>query len=122
MENIITKEVQETRWLQELRTQCKLTSQSKVAKTLGYSVAVINQVLKGTYKGDLKKVEQKVRGAFLGETVGCPILGELERNKCIEHQTAKYSSVNRLRVQLFKACPNCDYNTTHELEETEVCA
>lgn len=122
MENIITTVVQESRWLQELRAQCQTTSQPKVAKVLGYSPAVINQVLKGTYKGDIKKVEQKVRGCYLGETVGCPILGELERNKCIEHQNAKYSSVNRLKVQLFKACPNCRYNTSSEASEAEVCA
>lgn len=121
METITTTTLNEQRWLQELRAQCQITSQPKVAKVLGYSPAVINQVLKGTYKGDIKKVEQKVRGAFLGETVGCPILGELERNKCIEHQNAKYSSVNRLAVQLYRKCPTCPYNQKTTETSSEAC-
>lgn len=120
MELIETSTINEPKWVQELRAQCAVSSQRKVAVKLGYSNATINQVLKGTYKGDLNKVEQKVRGAYMGETVGCPILGELSKNKCIEHQAAKYSSVNRLRVQLYKTCPGCDYNTTNM--EEEVCA
>jgi len=111
MEIIKTDTLNEPKWLQELRAQCQVSSQRKVGEKLGYSNAVINQVLKGTYQGDIKKVEQKVRGAFLGETVGCPILGELSKNKCVEHQNAKYSSVNRLRVQLYRTCPGCAYNT-----------
>ncbi|MGR6871215.1 hypothetical protein ACU6U9_02650 [Pseudomonas sp. HK3] len=121
METIITTTINEDRWLQELRAQCQTTSQHKIAKILGYSPSVINQVLKGIYRGDIKKVEQKVRGAFLGETVGCPILGELERNKCIEHQNAKYSSVNRLAVQLYRKCPSCRYNQTSN-ENMEACS
>lgn len=120
MEQIKTTTLNESLWLQELRAQCAVHGQRKVGDKIGYSNAVVNQVLKGTYKGDIKKVEQKVRGAYLGETVGCPILGELSKNKCIEHQSAKYSSVNRLRVQLFRTCPGCDYNTSNM--EEEACA
>lgn len=117
MESINATIINEPHWIQVLRAQCQVTSQSQVARKLGYSVAVINLVLKGTYKGDLKKVEQKVRGAFMGETVGCPILGELEKNKCVEHQNAKYSSVNRLRVQLYRTCSSCQYNTNNTEQE-----
>ncbi len=97
------------KWLQELKKQCELTNQRRVAEMLGYSQTVINQVLKGIYRGDLSKVEAKIRGAFLGETVGCPILGELEINKCINYQSSQ-STANCLRVSMRKTCPTCLYN------------
>jgi len=93
-------------WLTELRTQCVSKSQKAVGEEIGYSPAVVNQVLANKYRGDVSKVEAAVRGAYLGATVGCPVLGELAVNKCLGHQKAPFAATNPTRVKLFRACRN----------------
>jgi hypothetical protein len=97
----------ETDWMAVLREQCDRTSQAKVAKLLNYSAAVVNQVLKNTYKGDLVKVQRTVEGALMGMTVDCPVVGDLPRNRCLDFQKREFAATNHLRVQLSRACPTC---------------
>jgi len=99
-------------WKQALRDECRRTSQARAAQLIGYSPAVVNQVLKGTYKGDYRAVEEAVRGALMGATVDCPVIGEMPRNRCIEHQrrASAFAATNPLRVQLYKTCPTCEHS------------
>jgi hypothetical protein len=102
-------------WVRTLREQCKESSQGKVGKLIGYSKTVVSQVLSGVYIGDLKAVEKAVRGAFLGETVGCPVMGETPANICLETQRRPYAATNHQRVQLFRACRSgCPYSQLKE--------
>jgi DNA-binding transcriptional regulator YdaS (Cro superfamily) len=94
-------------WLTVLREQCDAKSQAKVAKLIRYSPAVVNQVLKGTYKGDVSSVQRAVEGALMGLTVECPVIGQLARNQCLEIQRRPFAATNHLRVQLSRACPTC---------------
>ncbi len=91
-------------WVVVLAEQCDLRSQQKVSDEIGYSSAVINQVLKARYTGSLKKVEAAVRGAFLDAKVNCPVLGEIGLHRCLQHQRAKFQATNSMRVRLYKAC------------------
>lgn len=93
-----------------LREACERSSQASVAKRIGYSAAVVNQVLKGAYKGDLVRVQQAVEGALLGVTVACPVLGPIASNKCLEIQVLPFANTNPQRVKLFKACKRCEHN------------
>lgn len=93
-------------WLSVLRTQCEKTSQSAVSKELNYSPAVINQVLKGTYKGNLSTVELAVKGCFMNGVVDCPVVGEIATHYCLAYQKQPFAAINPLRVQLYKACRN----------------
>lgn len=47
-------------WLQMLRDHAHLHGQRATATALGYSPAVINQTLKGTYMASTKHIEQRV--------------------------------------------------------------
>lgn len=94
-------------WLVALRAYSKAHGQPHTAKTIGYSTAVVSQVLSGKYKGDLRAVQQKVEGALMGLTVDCPVIGELPRNRCLEYQRQAFAATNHVRVQLSRACPNC---------------
>lgn len=106
-----TIHIDEPRWLKELRDRCAATSQRQVADLLRVSPAMINQALKGKYPGDISKLERAVRGAFLGDTVSCPVLGELETNKCLAYQREKLSAVNPMRVQLYRQCNgSCEHS------------
>ena len=91
-------------WVAVLRTQCEKTSQSAVSKQLNYSPAVVNQVLKGTYKGDVTKVEIAVKGCFMNEVVNCPVVGEIATHICLNYQKQPFAAINPLRVQLYKTC------------------
>ena len=99
----------EPEWMVVLRAHAKAHGQRKAAADIGYSAPVVNQVLKGHYAGDLKAVQAKVEGALMGATVECPVIGEMPRNRCIEHQARanRFATSNPLRVQLSKACPKC---------------
>jgi hypothetical protein len=94
-------------WLAVLRDACKSRTQAAIADEIGYSGAVVSQVLRGTYKGDLRAVQQKVEGALMGLTLDCPVVGELPRNRCLDYQRQPFASTNHLRVQFSRACPSC---------------
>ncbi|MCY0966161.1 helix-turn-helix domain-containing protein [Parathalassolituus penaei] len=99
----------EPRWLTELRHQCAARSQAQVARELEVSGALISQVLKGKYPGDLHRIEKLVRGQYLGDTVLCPVLGELELDNCQRYQRQAGATHNPLRVQLYRACKHCEH-------------
>jgi hypothetical protein len=93
-------------WVFILAEACDRTSQNAVAKRLKYSGSVVSAILNNNYKGNAEAVEKSVRGVLMAETLECPVLGELRKNICLEHQTrAKvFSSTSTLRVRMFQAC------------------
>lgn len=96
-------------WLTVLQESCQHSTQAAVAKRINYSPTVVNQVLKGTYKGDLASVQKAVEGALLGLTVDCPVIGELPRDRCLEYQRRGFAATNPLRVTLSIACQTCHH-------------
>lgn len=99
-------------WVTRLAEECARTSQSKVAGRLAYSPSVVSSVLKGSYKGSLDAVEEKVRGVLMGATVMCPALGTLSTMSCREwrDRAADFSGHNALRVKMYRACSACPRN------------
>lgn len=94
-------------WVRALAEACDKSSQGKVAERLGNSAAVVNQVLGRLYKGRLDRVEQRVRGELMRETVRCPVLGEISKRDCLDHQGRRFSATNPVRVKLYQSCPVC---------------
>lgn len=93
------------RWLTVLREAAATHGKAEIAKRLGYSPAVVHEVLKGTYKGRLDKVEQKVKGALMGEKVACPGFGfEITKDRCIAEQAKPRSLANPNRMKVYRAC------------------
>ncbi len=91
-------------WVVRLAEECGRSSATDVAKRLGYSVAVVSGVLRRQYRGSLPKVEAKIRGAFMGEQVECPVLGEIERDRCETEQGRKFFGTSANRAKLYRAC------------------
>lgn len=91
-------------WLAALRQVCADSSQAVVAKRLGVSSSMINQALKGVYKGDIKRLKSLVEGAYLHQTVRCPVVGDIGLDVCLHHQAEPFKPVNPLRVKLYRAC------------------
>lgn len=100
---------EDSAWLDELRRYRDQYGGVRAAAAIGYSPAVVSQVLKGTYKGDLQAVKAKVEGALLGLTVDCPVVGELTRNRCLEYQRLPFAASNPLRVRFAQMCPICPH-------------
>ena len=99
-------------WVVELARACDKSSQKKVGAVIGYSSSGINQVLGNRYPSDLTTFEKAVRGALMNVTVQCPVLDSIPANRCVEIQRRPYANTNQMRVQLFKACRQCQHNTT----------
>ncbi|QND45333.1 helix-turn-helix transcriptional regulator (plasmid) [Rhizobium lusitanum] len=91
-------------WVVVLAEECNKGSQSAVAKRLDYSPATISQILSNSYRGDVSRVEQMVRGALMAETIACPALGDLARNTCLSWQAKPYAATSSHRVQMYRAC------------------
>lgn len=93
--------------IEALASAAAARTASAVARDLGYSPAVVSQLLSNKYPGDVARVLGKVRGLLLGEVVECPVLGTLARNRCLDEQKKPFASTNSTRVKLFHACRKC---------------
>lgn len=91
-------------WIELLRAACAASTQAAVARRLGYSSTVVNQVLKGSYTGDLARVKAAVEGALMQAEVDCPVCGSIPRQRCVEHQRAPFRATSPMSVQLYRAC------------------
>lgn len=96
-------------WLLIFATECDRTSIRAASERIGYSHSVCSQILSKSYPGRVDKVEAAVRGAFMGLTVICPVLGELAVDKCLYHQGRKFAPTNPMRVRLHRTCPTCPH-------------
>ncbi|MGA9722692.1 MAG: helix-turn-helix transcriptional regulator [Candidatus Binatus sp.] len=96
--------MREAEHIARLRAECERTSQTAVAKLIGYSPTVVNRILKGNYEGDAAAVQKAIEGALMGATVMCPVLREIAANRCLEIQGQPFAATNPTRVALFKAC------------------
>ena len=94
-------------WVETLADEANRTSQTEVAKRLGYSPTVVSQVLGAKYPGDLQRVEDVVRGALLAAVVECPVLGEIGRDRCRHEQASPFRATNSTRALLRRACKTC---------------
>jgi hypothetical protein len=91
-------------WVAELARYASETSGTLAADAIGYSPAVVTHVIGNAYKGDLARVEDKVRGALMGMVVACPVLGEIGRNRCLDEQKTPFSASSSIRSKLYRAC------------------
>lgn len=99
-------------WIVALAAACDRSTQGAVARELGCSSAVVNQLLGRSYNGRLDRYESRVRGQFMKATVPCPVLGEISTLDCADNQArvrASFRATNPLRVALRKACPSCPH-------------
>lgn len=93
-------------WVRELAREATRTTATAAAKRLGYCLAVLSHVFARNYRGDISRVEAKVRGALMNETVVCPILGEIGRDHCLDQQKMGRTGASSIRAKLYRACRN----------------
>lgn len=79
-------------------------AQKLVAERIGYSNAVVHEVLRNRYRGDHVKVALRVAQCLASESADCPVLGRIAHVECHAHQARKDPGSTPLKVQLFRAC------------------
>lgn len=95
-------------WIVALAKRCDQEgSQARVGALLGVSSAAVNQVLGRSYIGRIERIETRVRGELMKETVACPVVGDISKRDCLDHQKRPFRATNPLRVRLHQACPTC---------------
>lgn len=91
-------------WVEALAREASQTTSAAAADRIGYSGAVVSSVLANKYKGRLDNVEARVRGALMGETVNCPVLGDITRDRCLDEQKCGFSTSSSVRARIYRAC------------------
>lgn len=93
-------------WIMALASACDDSGRGRVADRLGYSPAVISQVLSCSYKGDMARIEGLVRGAYLAATVHCPVNGDIPVDVCLIDQRREPPFASSWRYRVHRACRN----------------
>ena len=94
-------------WIAELARLADHEGLKGAARRINYAPSAVSFVLNGKYSGDMVRVEAMVRGALMAETVDCPVLGEIGRDRCLTEQKEPFRATSRHRAQLFHACKRC---------------
>lgn len=102
-----------TDWRHVLADACQRQSQAAVARRLGVSAALVNQVLKGAYNGDLMRIERLVTAYLTDATVTCPYFQHaIPLADCLKHQARplKYATASPQKIAIYRACRGgCEY-------------
>lgn len=107
-------------WIEELAKEVTRKSQARVAGRIGYTTPVVSAVLANKYKGNLKRVEEIVRGALMGLTVNCPVVGEIGRDRCLNEQRMGMTGASSVRARLYRACRGgCEHSRLTEAEDAQ---
>ncbi|MAU96188.1 transcriptional regulator [Aurantimonas sp. 22II-16-19i] len=91
-------------WIVELARFADAEGLTGAGKRVGRPASTLSQTLSNTYRGDVGKIEERVRGALMALTVECPVLGEIGRDRCLDEQGKDFSGTSAMRAQLYRAC------------------
>lgn len=93
-------------WVVTLAQACDRSSQNAVARRLGLSGSVVSSVIRKNYTGNYETVEKATRGALMGDTLICPVVGEIATHACLDNQkkARHFVAASSARVRLYRAC------------------
>lgn len=93
-------------WLEVLRLACETATKAAVARQLGVSPAMVGLALKGEYKGNIARLQTLVEGSLMSQTVTCPVLGDLRKDRCQDYQNRdpKFAAASPVIMRLYRAC------------------
>jgi len=109
-------------WIEVLAREANRTTQSLAARRIGYSGGLLSAVFANKYQGNMATVEARARGALMGLTVVCPVVGEIGRDRCLDEQKMGNTGASSIRARLYRACRNgCPHSriTTEAEDDVE---
>lgn len=75
------------------------------ARRIGMSPATVSHLISAkAEKHDLAAIYERIRGALMGDTVACPMKGDMSRKVCLDWQGKSFASTSADRVRMFHAC------------------
>lgn len=93
-------------FVEALAWEANRTSLAATAKAIGYTGGLVSAVIANKYGAGTERIETMVRGALMHETVVCPILGEIGRDRCLDEQGKSNRATSSIRSKLYRACRN----------------
>lgn len=100
-------------WVMVLGAEAdRLRSQTAAAKSIGYSGATVSLVLSNAYRGDLTRVEERVRAALMATSITCPEMGDMPLSVCLDWRVKArdFSATSSQRAVMYRACNRCPFN------------
>lgn len=100
-------------WVLALATECDRRGGYRgAAVAADISRGAVSMLMRNRYSRDAQAIESKVRGRLMGAAVECPVLGELRRDRCLEHQDRRPENLGSspMNVALHRACRTCPHN------------
>lgn len=99
-------------WVEAIVMACDRSSQAKVAGRLGYTAAVVSQVIRNTYRANMRAIEARARAVYLDGSVECPALGTISAETCLRwrDRSTSLTSASPAMVRMFRACADCPRN------------
>lgn len=91
-------------WVEELAAMADASGLKGAASRIGYTGSLVSGVLNNKYRGDLVAVEAAVRWSLMSLTVDCPVIGEIDRSRCLREQQEPFRATSAFRAQLYHAC------------------
>lgn len=109
-------------WIAALVRACDVASQNQVARRLGYTPAVVSQVIRNRYGAQMGAIEERVRAIYLGGDLDCPALGTIGSETCLRwrDRSKALSSASPAIVRMFRACQVCHRNARRREEEDAI--
>ena len=105
-------------WIMALAAEADRHTATKAASRIGYSTGAVSSVIRNTYKGNLEAVAENVKGALLGHSVECPVLGEIRKDQCNAEQKKSFTGTSAIRTRLYNACRGgCMHSRTGSAKE-----
>lgn len=93
-------------WVAELAKIADAHGLKGAGNAIGYTGSLVSGVLNAKYAGDMVLVEKSVRWALRSQTVECPVLGTIDRSRCLEEQREPFRATSAFRAQLYHECRN----------------
>ncbi len=93
-------------WIIELAKSCDHIGLDQTAISFEIEAVAVSKIIRNDFFTDYTKIKDKVENIVFDKKVVCPILGEIQANKCLDQQARKFSIANSIRVRLYQACRN----------------
>ncbi len=97
-------------WVLALARACDRSTQMRAAEELGVPQSYVSWAIRGERFEYHARVETAVRARLMGETVECPILGELSLDRCRDLRRRTARPLGPVGKALREVCPHCPRN------------
>lgn len=99
-------------WVAALASACDRQSQSAVAQHIDVNAAYLSYAIRGVNFEYHSRVEDAVRARLMGETVACPVVGEIAPDICGSHRRSRLKALGPVQKRLRLTCPTCIHNNS----------